>query len=66
MQELPPSGHRHGLECLEANKLPLTTWFVASYFESQAKTGIASLVLRSRLGVKHCRQESVARVAESL
>ena len=38
---------------LEATKLPLTTWFLAFYLVSQAKTGISSLALMRHLGVNY-------------
>ncbi len=33
-------------------KLPLTTWFLAIYLISQAKTGLSALALKRQLGVK--------------
>lgn len=33
------------------SKLPLTTWFLAIYLITQAKTGISALALRRELGV---------------
>ena len=33
--------------------LPLTTWFLAIYLISQAKTGISSLALKRQLGVSY-------------
>jgi transposase-like protein len=38
---------------IEATKLPLTTWFLAFYLISQAKTGISSLELSRQLGVNY-------------
>lgn len=38
---------------MEHTKLPLTTWFLAIYLISQAKTGIASLALMRHLGVSY-------------
>ncbi|MBD2551386.1 transposase, partial [Microcystis elabens FACHB-917] len=38
---------------MQATKLPLTTWFLASYLIGQAKTGISSLELSRHLGVKY-------------
>jgi hypothetical protein len=38
---------------MQATKLPLTTWFLASYMIGQAKTGISSLELSRHLGVKY-------------
>lgn len=38
---------------MEHTKLPLTTWFLAIYLISQAKTGISSLALMRQLGVSH-------------
>lgn len=32
-------------------KLPLTTWFLAIYLISQARTGLSSLALKRQLGV---------------
>ena len=34
-------------------KLPLTTWFLAIYLISQAKTGLSSLALKRQLGVSY-------------
>lgn len=34
-------------------KLPLTTWFLAIYFISQAKTGLSALALKRHLGVSY-------------
>jgi transposase-like protein len=34
-------------------KLPLTTWFLAVYLVSQAKTGLSSLALKRQLGVSY-------------
>ncbi len=31
--------------------MPLTTWFLAIYFTSQAKTGLSALALKQHLGV---------------
>jgi hypothetical protein len=38
---------------MQATKLPLTTWFLASYLIGQAKTGISSLELSRHLGVNY-------------
>ncbi|AGA32814.1 ISXo5 transposase [Thioalkalivibrio nitratireducens DSM 14787] len=38
---------------MQGTKLPLTTWFLAIYLVSQAKTGIASLALERHLGVSY-------------
>ncbi len=38
---------------MEATKLPLTTWFLAIYLLSQAKTGLSALALRRQLGVSY-------------
>ncbi|AHE97760.1 IS1595 family transposase [Thioalkalivibrio paradoxus] len=38
---------------MQGTKLPLTTWFLAIYLVSQAKTGIASLALKRHLGVSY-------------
>lgn len=38
---------------MQATKLPLTTWFLAFYLIGQAKTGVSSLELSRRLGVKY-------------
>ena len=35
----------------EHTKLPLTTWFLAIYLISQAKTGLSALALKRQLGV---------------
>jgi hypothetical protein len=34
-------------------KLPLTTWFLAIYLLSQAKTGLSALALKRQLGVSY-------------
>ncbi|MES2714345.1 MAG: IS1595 family transposase [Pseudomonadota bacterium] len=36
-----------------STKLPLTTWFLAIYLISQAKTGLSSLALKRHLGVSY-------------
>lgn len=36
-----------------STKLPLTTWFLAIYLISQAKTGLSSLALKRQLGVSY-------------
>jgi transposase-like protein len=38
---------------MEHTKLPLTTWFLAIYLISQAKTGLAALALKRQLGVSY-------------
>ena len=38
---------------MEHTKLPLTTWFLAIYLISQAKTSLSSLALKRQLGVSH-------------
>ena len=38
---------------MEHTKLPLTTWFLAIYLVSQAKTGLSSLALKRQLGVSY-------------
>lgn len=38
---------------LEHTKLPLTTWFLAVYLISQAKTGLSALALKRQLGVSY-------------
>lgn len=38
---------------MEHTKLPLTTWFLAIYLLSQAKTGLSALVLKRQLGVSY-------------
>ena len=38
---------------MEHTKLPLTTWFLAIYLLSQAKTGLSSLALKRQLGVSY-------------
>ena len=38
---------------LEHTKLPLTTWFLAIYLISQAKTGLSALALKRQLGVSY-------------
>ena len=37
----------------QGTKLPLTTWFLAVYLISQAKTGLSALALRRQLGVSY-------------
>jgi transposase-like protein len=37
----------------EGTKLPLTTWFLAIYLISQAKTGLSALALKRQLGVSY-------------
>lgn len=37
----------------QGTKLPLTTWFLAIYLISQAKTGLSALSLRRQLGVSY-------------
>jgi transposase-like protein len=36
-----------------STKLPLTTWFLAIYFISQAKTGLSALELKRHIGVSY-------------
>jgi transposase-like protein len=38
---------------MEHTKLPLTTWFLAIYLISQAKTGLSALALKRHLGVSY-------------
>ena len=38
---------------LEHTKLPLTTWFLATYLISQAKTGLSALALKRQVGVSY-------------
>jgi transposase-like protein len=38
---------------LQGTKLPLTTWFLAMYLLSQAKTGLSALALKRQLGVSY-------------
>ncbi|MEX8520253.1 MAG: IS1595 family transposase [Leptothrix sp. (in: b-proteobacteria)] len=38
---------------LASTKLPLTTWFLAMYLLSQAKTGLSALALKRQLGVSY-------------
>ena len=38
---------------MEHTKLPMTTWFLAIYLISQAKTGLSSLALKRQLGVSY-------------
>jgi transposase-like protein len=38
---------------MEATKLPLTTWFLAIYLPSQAKTGLSAMALMRQLGVRY-------------
>lgn len=38
---------------LEHTKLPLTTWFLAVYLISQAKTGLSALALKRQIGVSY-------------
>ena len=37
----------------QSTKLPLTVWFLAIYFISQAKTGLSALALKRYLGVSY-------------
>ena len=37
----------------QSTKLPLTTWFLAIYLISQAKTGLSAMALRRQLGVSY-------------
>lgn len=37
----------------QGTKLPMTTWFLAIYLISQAKTGLSALALRRQLGVSY-------------
>jgi hypothetical protein len=37
----------------QGTKLPLTTWFLAIYLISQAKTGLSAMALRRQLGVSY-------------
>ncbi len=43
----------HSVQCLPPANLPLTTWFLAIYFISQAKTGLSALALKRHLGVSY-------------
>ena len=38
---------------MEHTKLPLTTWFLAIYILSQAKTGLSALALKRQIGVSY-------------
>ena len=38
---------------IEHTKLPLTTWFLAIYLLSQAKTGLSALALKRQIGVSY-------------
>src|SRR3546814_11422969 len=38
---------------MQGTKLPLTTWFLAIYLISQAKTGLSALALKRHLGVSY-------------
>jgi hypothetical protein len=38
---------------MEHTKLPLTTWFLAIYLISQAKTGLSALAMKRQLGVSY-------------
>lgn len=38
---------------MQGTKLPLTTWFLAIYLVSQAKTGLSALALKRHLGVSY-------------
>ena len=38
---------------MEHTKLPLTTWFLAIYLLSQAKTGLSALALKRQIGVSY-------------
>lgn len=46
----------------QSTKLPLTTWFLAIYRISQAKTGLSALALKRQLGVRYITQKQVASV----
>jgi hypothetical protein len=37
----------------QGTNLPLTVWFLAIYFISQAKTGLSALALKRHLGVSY-------------
>ena len=37
----------------DSTKLPLTTWFLAIYLITQAKTGLSALALKRELGVSY-------------
>lgn len=48
--------HQHSLisgTIFESTKLPLTTWFLAIYLLTQAKTGLSALSLHRQLGVSY-------------
>jgi len=48
--------HQHSLTSgtiFASTKLPLTTWFLAIYLITQAKTGISALALHRQLGVSY-------------
>ena len=51
MCRLPPSGLAHGGH--DDGQLPLSTWFLAIYLISQAKTGVSALALMRQLGVSY-------------
>ena len=38
---------------MQHTKLPLRTWFLATFFISQAKTGLSALALKRHLGVSY-------------
>ena len=38
---------------MDGTKLPLTTWFLAIYLLSQAKTGLSALALMRQLGISY-------------
>ncbi len=38
---------------MQGTRLPLTTWFLAIYLISQAKTGLSALALKRHLGVSY-------------
>lgn len=38
---------------MEHTKLPLTTWFLATYLIGQAKTGLSALALKRQLGISY-------------
>jgi len=48
--------HQQSLTCgtiFSSTKLPLTTWFLAIYLITQAKSGLSALALRRQLGVSY-------------
>jgi len=53
VQCLPAADLGDGGHPVAGTKLPLTTWFLAIYLISQAKTGLSALALKRQLGVSY-------------